>query len=324
MLTVNVHHRSPSLSLARRMTDPAFVAALEAVRASKSTKHTIDACEAFVRARDGPIHCEEANQLLRSIPFQMRRVEAVRALAPALVDFDRASDALGSGFRDWEGAELAEAVKSAREPTAAYGRRVVDATATTTDAPVAIEMAAQIDLAPDRRRELLKEMMSAETARTTSSASPDATSGAETLGGTLLYSINLGLLDEQSENFDVKTGPLGRLKFAPGGPTPPPELERRGLTKREWGDCVDALWSALERHPFHGNPKMECVACCCPFGPLTFITNHCNPFCWYLYCPYHSSRDGAVKKLNQDILASHDVVAKVNRNVVQFFDRSTK
>lgn len=304
------------------MTDPAFDAALEAVRAAKSTKQTIDACDAFARARDARITCEEANQLLRNVPFQMRRVDAVRALAGALVDFESSRSVLGRGFRDWESAELEEAARSAREPGGAYGR-LDDASAPEAPAPApapkAIEATrrAVINMAMQNDRARAEEMTSAEALRRMSAETRD-----EPKPAGLLYTINLGLLDELSVNFDTKTGPLGRLKFEPGGPKPPPELERRGLSKREWAECVDALWSALETHPFHGKPAMECVACCCPLGPLTFIINHFNPFCWYLYCPYYASRDRIVKKLNDDVLAPRDVVAKVNRNVVQFFDRS--
>jgi hypothetical protein len=300
----------------RSMTNAAFDDALDAVRRAKNMKQTTEACEAF--AARGRVTCEEAGKLLREMPFQTRRIEALHALAPALVDFDTKHDDLGVGLRSWEGSELVEVARGIRQAST-LGRQQSRAPArqqpATMDAPKLMEAfkhtAVQIQpphahgkensTMTDEEVVAHLQNLRAEMARTVRTVSVP----------NLLFEINMGLVDVQSANMDPKTGALGRIKFAPGGPIPPPELAKRGVTKREWSECIDLLWSSLEKNPFYANPAMECIVCCCPFGPVTFAFNHVNPICWCLYCPFIISKGQAVKKMNENILSSRGVVAVV-------------
>jgi len=311
----------------RSMTKAAFDDALDAVRRAKNMKQTTEACEAF--AARGRVTCEEAGKLLRDMPFQTRRIEALHALVPALVDFDTKHDDLGVGLRSWEGSELVEVARGMRQAST-LGHQQSRAPArqqpATMDAPKLMEafkhMAVQIQ--PPHAHGKKNSRDSRDSTDSTDSTDEEVVAHLQNLRAemattvnrtvsvpNLLFEINMGLVDIQSANMDPKTGALGRIKFAPGGPMPPPELAKRGVTKREWSECVDLLWSSLEKNPFYANPAMECIACCCPFGPVTFAFNHINPICWCLYCPFIISKGQAVKKMNENILSSRGVVAMV-------------
>jgi len=311
------------------MSDAAFDDALDAVRAAKNMKQTTEACEAFVIARSGRVTCEEAGKLLRDVPFQTRRIEALHALAPALVDFDTKHDDLGVGLRSWEGSELVEVARGVRQASTLGHQQsrapprqqpaTMDARPrrqpATMDAPKLMEVFkhAAVQIQPPHAHGKENSTMTDEevVAHLHNLRAEMATTVSTVSVPNLLFEINMGLVDVQSANMDPKTGALGRIKFAPGGPMPPPELEKRGVTTHEWRECVDLLWSSLEKNPFYANPAMECIVCCCPFGPVTFVLNHINPICWCLYCPFIMSKGQAVKKMNENILSSRGVVAVV-------------
>jgi len=309
-----------------------FERALEDVGRAKTTDAIARACENFTAARAGRgVTCEEANGLLRAMPFQTRRLEAMRALGTELRDFENECESLGRGLRSWEAREIEDAVREQRkgETSNAIAREETRERGTgrangdddeerrdVMDAPSVEESMTSKERM--KEEEMTAEKMKEAVRRATNEPCDQPCNGGQ------LFVQSLDLLDQFAMPKETINGPVGRQKFAVGGPKAPASLAAYGVSDRDWSQCVELMWKAQSKSPCFKTPVLEFLACCCPFGPLTYLLNHFNPICWCMYCPMILYKTEMCREINK-ILAPSGVFALVTaKGWLEFYPLSAK